>query len=317
MSAVSDINTTPCRKAFTDTLMQIARHDGEVIALTSDARGSVTLDEFADEFPGQFVEVGIAEQNAVGMAAGLASCGKKVFVCGPACFYVARALEQVKIDVAYSDNNVKIVGVSGGVAYGNLGATHHSLHDIAVLRTFPNMHVIIPCDVRQTRKLTRALVDYPHPAYVRMGRNAVPDVYTDDDFEFRIGKANKLRTGSDLAIIASGECVFHALGAAEMLAADGIASTVLDMPTLNPADTEAIVDAARTCGRIITVEEHSMFGGLGAIVAETVSQAFPVPVRIIGIPDENVIHAKPLEIFRHYGLDGEGIYKTAKKFVGP
>ena len=152
-----------CRKSFTDTLLELAKKDKDIIAVTTDARGSVTLGDYAKELPQQFVEVGIAEQDAVGISAGLAHSGKKVFVCGPACFYVARSLEQVKVDVAYSRNPVKILGVSGGVAYGALGATHHSLHDIAVLRTFPGMNICLPCDARQTRKLVEFLVDFPNP----------------------------------------------------------------------------------------------------------------------------------------------------------
>ena len=187
-----------CRKSFTDTLLELARQDKDIVAVTTDARGSVTLGDFAKELPAQFVECGIAEQDAVGISAGLAHSGKKVFVCGPACFYVARSLEQVKVDLAYSQNNVKILGVSGGVAYGALGATHHSLHDIAVLRTFPGMNIVLPCDARQTRKLVKLLVDYPEPVYVRVGRAAVPDVYENDDFEFVLGKANTLLDGTDL-----------------------------------------------------------------------------------------------------------------------
>ncbi|SHF87592.1 transketolase family protein [Dysgonomonas macrotermitis] len=308
-------NKIPCRKSFTDTLLGLARKDKDILAVTSDASGSVTLTDFAKELPGQFVEVGIAEQNAVGVSAGLASTGKKVFVCGPACFYVARSLEQVKVDMAYSQIPVKILGVSGGVSYGALGSTHHSLHDIAALRTFPGMQVVIPSDVRQTKKLVEQLVDYDHPVYVRVGRNAVPDVYENDDFEFVIGKANTLTEGNDLTIIGTGETVFHCLQAAKMLKEKGVSCRVIDMHTLKPADTEAIVKAARETGRIISVEEHSIHGGLGAIVAETVSQNCPVPVRILGIPDENAIHAQPLEIFRHYGIDYNGIYKTALEFL--
>ncbi|MDR2146180.1 MAG: transketolase family protein [Tannerella sp.] len=306
--------TVPCRQSFTETLLEMAKRDRNIIAVTSDARGSVTLTDFAKELPEQFVEAGIAEQNAVGMGAGLAMAGKKVFVCGPACFYVARSLEQVKVDVAYSGNPVKIIGVSGGVSYGALGATHHSLHDIAALRTFPGMKVILPCDVRQTRKLTEILVNYPHPAYVRVGRNAVPDVYPDDSFDFQIGKANMLTEGNDLTLIGTGETVYHCLEAAKKLGTDGIQARVMDMHTLKPADSEAIIRAARETGKIITVEEHSIYGGLGAIVAETVVKNCPVPVRILGIPDENAIHAAPLEIFHHYGIDSEGIYKTAVEF---
>lgn len=310
-----EIKSVACRKSFTDTMLELGKNDKNIIAVTTDARGSVTLTDFANQLPEQFVECGIAEQDAVGIAAGLASCGKKVFVCGPACFYVARSLEQVKVDVAYSNQPVKILGVSGGVAYGALGATHHSLHDIAVLRTFPGMQVVLPCDARQTRKLVKELVDYPHPVYVRVGRNAVPDVYENDDFDFHIGKSIQLQDGKDLTIIATGETVYHAFEAGKRLAAEGISTRVIDMHTLKPTDTEAIVKAAEETGRIITVEEHSMYGGLGGIVTETVCQSCPVPVRILGIPDENVIHGKPLEIFHYYNLDADGIYATAKDFV--
>lgn len=303
-----------CRKSFTSTLLELARHDKEIVAVTTDARGSVTLDDFANELPAQFVECGIAEQNAVGISAGLAHSGKKVFVCGPACFYVARSLEQVKVDIAYSQNNVKILGVSGGVAYGALGATHHSLHDIAVLRTFPGMNIILPCDVRQTSQLVKQLVDYPEPVYVRVGRNPVPDVYENDDFDFQIGKAYTLLEGTDLTIIATGETVYHAYQAGLLLKEQGIHARVLDMASIKPIDTEAIRKAAAETGRIITVEEHSQFGGLGAIVVETLSE-HPVPVKIIGIPDEDVIHGKALEIFAHYGLNKEGIVKAALNFL--
>lgn len=303
-----------CRKSFTDELLAKAREDKDIVVVTTDARGSVTLTDFAAELPAQFVECGIAEQNAVGIASGLAHSGKKVFACGPACFYVARSLEQVKVDMAYSENPVKILGVSGGVAYGALGATHHSLHDIAVLRTFPGMNIVLPCDARQTRKLVDILIDYPHPTYVRVGRAGVPDVYDNDDFDFAPGKAVKLLEGSDLTIIAAGETVWHALQAGRRLAEEGISARVLDMSWIKPCDEQAILDAARETGRIITVEEHSKFGGLGAMVAEVIAEN-PVPVKILGIPDENVVHGTNTEIFHHYGLDSDGIVKTAKHFV--
>lgn len=307
-------NTISCRKSFTDALLELARLDRNIIAVTTDARGSVTLDDFANELPEQFVECGIAEQDAVGISAGLANGGKKVFVCGPACFYVARSLEQVKVDVAYSRNNVKILGVSGGVAYGALGATHHSLHDIAVMRTFPGMNVVLPCDARQTKKLVKLLVDCEEPVYVRVGRKAVPDVYENDDFEFSLGKANMLLDGTDVSIIAVGETVFHAYQAALRLRELGIAARVIDMASIKPLDEEAIFKAAAETGCIVTVEEHSQFGGLGATVVELLSEN-PVPVRIIGIPDEDVIHGKPDKIFAHYGLDSDGIVKTTIDFL--
>ena len=303
-----------CRKSFTDTLLELAKKDKDIIAVTTDARGSVTLGDFAKELPAQFVECGIAEQDAVGIAAGLAHSGKKTFVCGPACFYVARSLEQVKVDLAYSENPVKVLGVSGGVAYGALGATHHSLHDIAVLRTFPGMNICLPCDARQTRRLVEQLVDYPHPVYVRVGRAAVPDVYENDEFDFEIGKANMLLDGGDLTIIGTGETVWHAYHAGLALKEKGISARVLDMSWIRPCDKEAVERAAEETGRIITVEEHSRFGGLGAMVTEILSE-HPVPVRIIGIPDENVVHGTNKEIFHHYGMDAEGIMSSALNFM--
>ena len=304
-----------CRKSFTDTLLELAKQDKEIVAVTTDARGSVTLGDFAKELPAQFVECGIAEQDAVGISAGLAHSGKKTFVCGPACFYVARSLEQVKVDLAYSRNPVKILGVSGGVAYGALGTTHHSLHDMAVLRCFPGMSICLPCDERQTAKLVRLLVDYPQACYVRVGRAAVPDVYTDDDFTFEVGKANMLQDGTDLTIIAVGETVWHAQQAGIELAKQGISTRVLDMAWIKPCDREAVLRAARETGRILTVEEHSRCGGLGEMVCGIVSEA-PVPVRILAFPDEDLVHGTNKEIFHHYGIDAEGIVRSALEFVG-
>lgn len=314
-----------CRKQFTDTLLELAREDKDIVAVTTDARGSVTLGDFATALPQQFVECGIAEQDAVGISAGLAHSGKKVFCCGPACFYVARSLEQVKVDLAYSENPVTVLGVSGGVAYGALGATHHSLHDIAVLRTFPGMTICLPSDWRVTKKLVKFLANYngqwsmvngqwPKPCYVRVGRAAVPDVYEDDSFEFELGKAITLLDGTDVTIVATGETVWHAWQAGLRLKEQGVSARVLDCSWLKPFDEEAIRKAAAETGRIVTVEEHSRFGGLGAIVCEVLAEN-PVPVRILGIPDENVVHGTNAEIFHHYGLDAEGIVRSTLDFI--
>ena len=304
-----------CRKSFTDELLALAKQDKDIIAVTSDARGSVTLGDFANELPGQVVECGIAEQDAVGISAGLAHSGKKVFACGPACFYVARSLEQVKVDMAYSQNPVTILGVSGGIAYGALGATHHSLHDIAVLRTFPGMTIFIPADGQQTKMLVRQLVDYKLPAYVRVGRAAVPEVYPETKTDFEIGKAIQLHDGDDLTIIACGEPVWHALEAAKRLENDGIQARVIDMSlAIKPCDREAVINAARETGRIITVEEHSRYGGLGGMVAEIVAEEMPgTEMTILGIPDENAVHGTDKEIRHYYGLDADGIYDAAKE----
>lgn len=304
-----------CRKSFTDELLRLGKQDKDIIAVTSDARGSVTLGDFANELPEQFVECGIAEQDAVGISAGLAHSGKKVFCCGPACFYVARSLEQVKVDLAYSQNPVTILGVSGGIAYGALGATHHSLHDIAALRTFPGMSVFLPADAQQTKVLVGKLVDYNQAAYVRVGRAAVPEVYPETMTDFEIGKATQIHDGDDLTIIAVGEPVWHALEAAKRLEVDGIHARVIDMSlAIKPCDREAVIKAARETGRIITVEEHSRYGGLGGLVAEIVCEEVPgTEMTILGIPDENAVHGTDKEIRHYYGLDADGIYASAKE----
>jgi transketolase len=308
-------NTIPCRKMFADTLLELAKNDRDIVVLTSDARGSVTLDKFAAELPEQFVEIGIAEQNSVGIGAGLAACKKKPFVCGPACFLSARSLEQVKVDVAYSRTNVKIIGVSGGVSYGALGTSHHSLQDIAVMRAIPGIAIVLPCDIYQTRKMTEALVEYEGPVYVRMGRNPVPNVYPENDSPFKLGTANVIMEGKGLTIIGTGETVRLALDAGLLLKKQGIDARVIDMHTIKPLDEAAILNAAAATGRIITVEEHSVHGGLGAAVSELLSQNNPVPMKILGIPDEPTVSGTSAEVFAHYGLTAENIVNIALRML--
>ncbi len=304
-----------CRHAFTETLLEMARKDARIMAVTSDAKGSVTLGDFEKSLPRQFLELGIAEQNTVGVSAGLARSGKRPFVCGPASFYSARAIEQVKNDVAYANSNVKIIGVSGGVSYGALGSTHHSLHDIAFMRAIPNLTVLLPCDNAQTREVTRFLAVHDGPAYMRVGRTPVPDVYADGSACFVFGKAGLLREGRDCTIIAAGEAVFHALKAADELARAGVKARLLDMPTLKPIDSEAVVAAAKETGSIVTVEEHGIHGGLGAAVAEIVVQSRPVPMKMIAFPDEFVPAGSSAELFAHYGITGPSIAKTVREFL--
>lgn len=302
-----------CRKAFTAELLMLAREDRDIIAVTTDARGSVTLGDYAKELPEQFVECGIAEQDAVGISAGLAHSGKKVFCCGPACFYVARSLEQVKVDLAYSDLPATIVGVSGGFAYGALGATHHSMHDIAVLRCFPGMSIFLPSDARVTELVTDQLVGYQHPAYVRIGRGAVPEIYG-EDLKFEIGKAIVARDGGDVTIVATGERVAPALEAAERLAGQGVSAAVLDYSCICPFDSETLRKFAKKTGRVVSVEEHSRYGGLGAIVAVELAET-AVPVRVLGVPDENAPHGTAAEIAHYFGLDAEGIVRSTLEFM--
>jgi len=294
-----------CRKAFTETLLEIAKTDEKIWALATDSRGSVTLTDFAKELPGQFVECGIAEQDAVGIAAGLTLEGKTAFVCGPASFYATRSAEQVKVDVAYSHRDVKVIGVSGGVSYGALGGTHHAVQDIAFMRAVPGLQVLIPADAAQSAAMTKAIAYSGEPAYVRMGRGDVEDVYT-EDCPFEIGKANVLKTGSKAVIIACGEMVYPSLKAAELLSEKGVDVSVIDMHTIKPLDEAAVIEAAKT-GLIVTVEEHSVKGGLGSAVAEVVCQQCPVKMRILGLPDETLYSGTNREVFAHYGLTAEGI----------
>lgn len=284
------MNKIANRQVICDTLMELAKDDKDIYVLTSDSRGSASMTNFANEYPKQFVEVGIAEQNLVGIAAGLATTGKKCFAASPACFLTMRSIEQVKVDVAYSNTNVKLIGISGGVSYGALGMSHHSLQDIAVMRAIPNMDIFLPADRFETEKLVRELVKYDKPAYIRIGRNPVDDVYESTDFDFQIGKANVMREGKDITIIATGETVKPAIEASDELKELGIKCRVLNMHTIKPLDKEAIIKAAKETGHIITVEEHSIYGGLGAAVSEVVVQNAPVPMKIVGIKDLSLIH---------------------------
>ncbi len=307
------MQTIPNRQAMCEKLMDLAQNDRDIMVLTSDSRGSAAMAPFAKQYPEQFVETGIAEQNIVGIASGLAHSGKIPFVTSPACFLSMRSIEQIKVDVAYSGTNVKLIGISGGVSYGALGMSHHSLQDYAVTRAIPGLTVVIPADRHETKKLTEALVKHEGGVYVRIGRNPVEDVYESEEYEFEIGKAVRLKDGEHLTLIAVGETVRIALDAAELLAKQGIHARVLNMHTIKPLDAEAILSAARETGFIITLEEHSIYGGLGAAVAEVTSSSFPVPVHILGIPDEPAIAGKTSEIFRHYGLSAENVLAIAQE----
>jgi transketolase len=304
-----------CRQAFMRALLEEAMRDPSIFVVTSDARGSASLDDFAAALPGQFVEVGIAEQDAVGIGAGLAHSGKRVFVAGPASFYSARAVEQVKNDAAYADLDVKIVGVSGGVSYGALGATHHALHDLALYRSIPNMAVIVPSDAAQAGMAARDLAKRRGPAYIRMGRSPVPDSYAPGEARFEFGKANLLADGKDCAIIACGETLHYAMGAVHALGERGIRCSLLDVPTIKPLDEAAILGAARRCGAVVTVEESYAFGGLGGAVAELLSQRTPTPMRILGFPDSYLPAGSSEELFAHCGLDSAGIERKVLEFL--
>ena len=304
-----------CRKAFTDRLTELARTDKHIVAIATDSRGSVTLSGFAKEHPDRFIECGIAEQNAVAIAAGIAKSGKCVFVTGPACFLAARAFEQVKVDVAYNKTNVKIIGVSSGVSYGPLGGTHTSTHDLASMRALPNIIVLAPSDNIQTAALTEQISLTSGPVYMRMGRGDVEGIYSEGE-TFKIGRAKTVRDGNDITIIACGETVWHALQAAAKLAEIGVSVRVLDMFTIKPLDDEAVRSAAKETKAIITIEEHSEFGGLGEAVAHVMAtSAVGVPMRIIGFPDEELLVGKSGELFAHYGLSADHLVQVAEELL--
>ena len=308
-------NKIPNRQAICDTLLNAAKTDEDIVVLCSDSRGSASLTKFADTYPEQFVEMGIAEQDLVSVAAGLASCGKKAFAASPACFLSTRSYEQAKIDCAYSNTNVTLIGISGGVSYGALGMSHHSAQDIAAMSAIPNMRVYLPSDRFQTAKLIEALLQDKKPAYLRVGRNPVEDVYTAENCPFAMDKATVLTEGSDVAIIACGEMVRPALDAAELLKAQGISATVVDMYCVKPLDTEAVIKAASGAKAVLTVEEHAPFGGLGSMVAQVVGEHCPRKVKNLSLPDAPVITGTSKEVFDYYGLNAEGIAKSAVELL--
>ncbi len=309
------MNKISNRQIICDTLIELSKEDKDIMVVTCDSRGSASMENFANEFPEQFVEVGIAEQDAVGIAAGLATCGKKPYVTSPASFLSMRSVEQIKVDVAYSKTNVKLIGISGGVSYGALGMTHHSLQDIAVIRAIPGIAVLIPADRFETKKMIEAFQKYNKPAYIRIGRNAVEDVHENENFEFEIGKANLLHEGNDITIIATGETVKAALDASKELETNGIGCRVLSMHTIKPLDEEVIIKAANETKGVITIEEHSIYGGLGAAVSEVVCQTTPTKMKILAIADEAPVTGNTKEVFNYYGLTAENLVKVAKEML--
>jgi transketolase len=293
--------------------MEKAKTDKDIVVLCSDSRGSASLAPFAEAFPKQFVEVGIAEQDLVGISAGLAKCGKKAFAASPACFLSTRSYEQAKVDCAYSNTNVTLIGISGGISYGALGMSHHSAQDIAAMSAIPNMRVYLPSDRFQTAHLIEALLLDEKPSYIRVGRNPVEDIYTEDNCPFEMDKATVICGGTDVAIVACGEMVKPSIDAAKLLKAQGISATVLDMYCVKPLDSEAIVKAASNAKLVISVEEHAPFGGLGSMVSQVVGRECPRKVINLALPDAPVITGTSKEVFDYYGLNAEGIAKTAKE----
>ncbi len=303
-----------CRDAFVAALERLAEQNPAIAVLCNDSVSSAKLVHFAERFPDRLFNVGIAEQAMVGMAAGMAIGGKIPFVAGAGSFLTARALEQIKNDLAYTGTNVKLYAVSPGLAYGALGATHHSIEDIAWLRAIANMTVIVPADPEETAQAAVAAAATFGPIYLRISRMPVPAVH-EADYTFRIGTASRLRDGEDVTLIACGTLVWRALAAADLLAGHHIRARVLNMASIRPIDRAAIVAAAEETGAIVTAEEHTVYGGLGSAVAEIVVQTRPVPVRILGVPGVFAPTGSAEFLFEHFGLTPEGIAGAAMELL--
>ncbi len=299
-----------CRIAFAQALLELVASDPRVVVVTNDSVGSSNIAHIRERFPGRVINLGIAEQNMIGVGAGLANGGKIPFLCGASCFLTGRALEQIKVDLAYSRSNVKLCGMSAGLAYGPLGATHHSIEDLAWTRVLPELVVIVPADPAETAQAVRTAAALEGPVFLRLSRMPVPAVHP-PDYRFRLGRAVRLREGDDVTLIACGTMVSRALDAAALLQAEGVSARVLNMATVQPLDREAIEQAAAETGAIVTVEEHSVRGGLGGAVAEVVVATRPVPMRLLGVPGTFAPTGSPEFLFQHFGLTPRGIAQTA------
>lgn len=303
-----------CRDAFVEALLEVADADPRVVAVVNDSVGSSKLAPFAKRFGDRLVNVGIAEQDMVGVSAGLANGGKIPFVSAASCFLTARAMEQIKVDAAYSQHHMVLCGMSPGMAYGELGPTHHSIEDVAWLRVIPGLTVISPSDPAETAQAVRWAAQHDGPVFLRISRMGVPDV-SPDGYSFVPGRAVPLREGTDVTVIAHGTAVARALAGADLLAERGVSAAVLAMPTLKPLDVDAVVAAARTTGRIVTVEE-GLTSGLGGAVAEVVVQHHPVPVRMLGVPDVFAPTGSAGWLMDHFGISAEGVAAAAGDLLG-
>jgi transketolase len=302
-----------CRNAYVDTLAELARTDHRIVGVVNDSIGSSKLDAFKKAFPDRLINVGIAEQDMVGVAAGLANGGRIPFVSAASCFLTARALEQIKADVAYSDRNVKLCGMSPGMAYGELGPTHHSIEDIAWLRAIDNMTIVVPADPIETAAAMRWAAATEGPVFIRVSRMSVPQVYG-DDYTFQPGRAITVRDGTDVTLISNGTVLWRALVAAEQLATDGVQARVIAMPTVKPLDTDTVVVAAAETTGIVTAEEATTAGGLGGAVAETLAQRHPARMRILGVPEFAPTGSAGFLLDR-YGMSPDGIANAARELL--
>lgn len=304
-----------CRDAYSQALEALAEQDKRVCVVVNDSVSSTKLKNFGVKFPDRFVNVGIAEQNMMGVGAGLANGGMVPYVCGASCFLTARAMEQIKVDLGYSNSNVKICGMSSGMAYGELGPTHHSIEDLAWTRVIPNLAVIVPADPVETAWAMRYSLEHVGPMFLRISRMPVREVHV-GDFQFKLGKAVLLQQGNDVTLIANGVMVSRALDAAQALAAIGIQARVLNMSSLKPIDVDAVLDAAKNTRGIVTAEEALVSGGLGGAVAEILAVNHPAPMRILGVPGVFAPTGSAEFLLQHFGLTAQGIHDAALDLLG-
>jgi len=300
---------------FAETLLNLAKKDKDIIVVTSDSRGSGKLTNFAKELPDQIIEVGIAEQNLVAICAGLSAVGKKVFGVSPSSFLTARSLEQIKNDIAYSDHPVTLVGISSGVSYGQLGSTHHSIHDIAVLRAINNLNIVIPCDNFETKEIIQSAVNFDQPLFIRFGKKPMLKIHNDNQ-SFKIGKGIKVKEGKDLVFIATGETVQRAYQAIVLLEKENIKCTLISMHTIKPFDENLFLQSIKNTKGIITLEEHSESGGLGEKCASILVQnKITTNFKIIGFPDEYMVNGSQSDVLDYYNMAPEKLTEIAKNLI--
>lgn len=308
------MNKIPMRDRYGKALLKLIGNGKPVVALDADVAKSTRTVWVRDQYPEHFLDMGIAEQDMVGTASGLALGGIIPFASTYGVFLAGRAWDQIRTTVCYNNLNVKLAGAHAGISVGPDGATHQALEDVALMRVLPNMTVVVPCDAVETEKATLSLAEREGPCYIRFGREAVP-VITDEDSPFEIGKANVLRDGKDAVLFANGAMVYEGLEAAKQLAGEGIDLMVVNLHTVKPLDQEAVLAAARKTGRVITAEEHQAAGGMGSAVAECLAQHYPVPMRILGMQDGFGESGAPDELMKRYGFSSDAIYQAVKDFV--
>ena len=312
---MSEIKKIATRESYGNALVELGKEHEDLIVLDADLAGATKTGMFKKAFPERFLDCGIAEANMAGIAAGLSTCGKVPFMSTFAMFAAGRAYEQVRNSIGYPHLNVKIGATHAGISVGEDGATHQCLEDLALMREIPGMVVINPSDDIEAKAAVKAAYEYVGPVYLRFGRLAIPVINDNPDYKFEIGKGVVLKEGTDLTIFATGLCVSSSLEAAEMLEKDGISAKVINIHTIKPLDEELVVSAAKETGKVVTVEEHSVIGGLGSAVCDTLSQKAPTKVLKIGINDVFGESGPAVELVHKYGLDAEGVYNKVKAFA--